>query len=274
MLFGIAYRMLGSVADAEDILQEAWIRWNAVSEPVAAPSSYLARIVTNLSLNRLDSAAVRRESYPGPWLPEPMVTVPDAAEEAERADEVSWALLVVLETLGPLERAVFVLREAFGYPHAEIARMLGRSEAAVRQVARRARAHVEARRPRRETDPAERRRVTEEFLAACLGGDMDAMLRMLAPDVTLWSDGGGRKSAALRPIHGADRVARWLLGVARREADAAVHPVLVGGRPGLLMTISGEVDTVAAMEVEEGRITALHLLRNPEKLRHVARTPW
>ncbi|MBB0228861.1 RNA polymerase sigma-70 factor [Streptomyces calidiresistens] len=274
MLFGIAYRMLGSVADAEDILQEAWIRWNAVTEPVAAPSSYLARIVTNLSLNRLDSAAVRRESYPGPWLPEPMVTAPDAAEEAERADEVSWALLVVLETLGPLERAVFVLREAFGYPHAEIARMLGRSEAAVRQVARRARAHVEARRPRHEADPAERRRVTEEFLAACLGGDMDAMLRMLAPEVTVWSDGGGRKSAALRPIRGADRAARWLLGVTRREPDVAVHPVLVGGRPGLLMTIAGEVDTVAAMEVEEGRITAIRLLRNPEKLRHVPRTPW
>lgn len=171
LLFGTAYRMLGSVADAEDILQDAWLKWADVDQAaVQNPRAYLVRTVTNLALNRLTSARARREAYVGPWLPEPLLTTPDVAEHAELAESVSLAMLVVLETLSPLERAVFVLREVFGYSNSEIAEALGKSEAAIRQTAHRAKAHVEARRPRFETDTAQRREVTERFLAACMTG--------------------------------------------------------------------------------------------------------
>src|SRR5215470_3419484 len=215
VLFGIAYRMLGSVADAEDILQDAWLKWSSVDNQEGAhPRAYLARTVTNRSLNRLGSAAARRESYVGPWLPEPLVTADDnAAREAEQAEAVSLAMLVVLETLSPLERAVFVLRDVFGFQSGEIARILGRSEASVRQVSSRARSHVQARRPRYDAPAQTRRLVTDRFLAACLGGDLNQVMELLAPDVTAWTDGGGKIRAALRPLHGAENVARWFLGV-------------------------------------------------------------
>jgi RNA polymerase sigma-70 factor, ECF subfamily len=271
MLFGIAYRMLGSVADAEDIMQDAWLRWNAVTGAVENPQAYLARTVTNLSLNRLRSAAVQRESYVGPWLPEPLVTAPDATEEVETAESVSLAMLVVMETLSPLERAVFVLREVFGFSYREIAGMLDRSESSVRQVGHRARSHVQARRPRFDAPAEVRRRVTEEFLVACVGGDLNRMMEMLAPDVTAWTDGGGKVRAALRPLHGADKVARWILGVMARPAEGAAEArfVDVNGEPGVLITVDGVPDSVSCIDVAEGRITAIRLVRNPDKLRGV-----
>ncbi|MFI7241714.1 RNA polymerase sigma factor SigJ [Streptomyces qinglanensis] len=273
-LFGIAYRMLGTVADAEDVVQDAWVRWSQVTAVVEMPGAYLARTVTNLALNRLGSAAVQREWYVGPWLPEPLVTAPDVADEVVEgealAESVSLAMLVVLETLSPLERAVFVLREVFGYPHAEIALALDRSESAVRQLARRAKSHVQARRPRFGTTPEEQHRVTEEFLAACVGGELGVVMELLAPDVTVWSDGGGRNSAALRPVRGAENVARFLLGVTRKlGSQFMVHPATVNGRPGAVVTFHGLVNTVSSLEVADGRIREVYILRNPDKLQHV-----
>ncbi|WP_280722488.1 RNA polymerase sigma-70 factor [Kitasatospora sp. MAA4] len=270
MLFGIAYRMLGSVADAEDLVQDTWISWSQATAQVANPGGYLARTVTNLSLNRLRSAAVQRESYVGPWLPEPLVAAPDASVDAELAESVSLAMLVVLESLSPLERAVFVLKEVFAFSYKEIAEALDRSEAAVRQVGSRARAHVQARDTRYDASAQTRRKVTDEFLAACLGGDLNRMLELLAPDVTAWTDGGGKVRAALRPVHGADNVARFILGVmARSIPDFGVQAVSVNGRPGLLVTSAGQADTVACFEVADGRVAAIHLVRNPDKLTHV-----
>ncbi|MBI0381586.1 RNA polymerase sigma-70 factor [Streptomyces albiflaviniger] len=270
MLFGIAYRMLGSVADAEDVVQDAWLRCSQVSTPVDNPAGYLVRTVSNLALNRLTSAAATRESYVGPWLPEPLVTLPDVGEEVELAESVSLAMLVVLESLSPLERAVFVLKEVFGFSFREIAGMLERGEAAVRQVGSRARAHVQARRPRYDAPAEVRRQVTEEFLAACLGGDLNRMMELLAPDVTAWSDGGGKVKAALRPQRGAEKVARFLAAViAQPMDDPQAHAVDVNGRPGLLFTVAGRPDAVVCAEVEDGRITEIRIIRNPEKLRHL-----
>jgi RNA polymerase sigma-70 factor, ECF subfamily len=268
-LFGIAYRMLGSVADAEDVVQDAWLRWSSVRTEVEDPRAYLARTVTNLALNHLTKASVQREQYVGPWLPEPLVTEPDPAGGAERAESVSLAMLVVMETLSPLERAVFVLKEVFGYPYAEIAVVLDRSEASVRQVGHRARSHVQARRPRYAA-AQEVREVTERFLAACLGGDMNEMLELLAPDVTAWTDGGGKVQAALRPLHGADKVARWLLGVlGRTRGQMQVRFVDVNGQPGVVVLLDGRPDVVGALDVADGRISALRLVRNPDKLHGV-----
>ncbi|MBX7547821.1 RNA polymerase sigma-70 factor [Streptomyces sp. NPDC048665] len=271
-LFGIAYRMLGSAADAEDIVQDAWLRWSTVdADTIDRPRAYLCRIVTNLAINRAQSAAVRRESYVGPWLPEPLVTAPDASGGIEQAEAISLAMLVVLETLSPLERAVFVLKEVFGFGYPEIAGMLERTEASVRQVGSRARSHVQARRPRYDAPAEVRRKATDEFLAACLGGDLNRMMTMLAPDVTAWTDGGGKIRAALRPIYGADKVARWILGVlANHIPDVAVHDVLVNGRPGRLVTSGDRPDSVACLDLaEDGTISAIRLIRNPDKLTRV-----
>jgi RNA polymerase sigma-70 factor (ECF subfamily) len=272
-LFGIAYRMLSSVADAEDIVQDAWLKWSAVdADRIAQPRAYLARTVTNLSLNKLQSAAAQRESYVGPWLPEPLVTAPDASGGVEQAETVSLAMLVVLETLSPLERAVFLLKEVFGFSYGEIGEMLDRSEAAVRQVGSRARSHVQARRPRYDAPPETRRKATEEFLAACLGGDINRMMELLAPDVTVWSDGGGKIRAALRPLHGADKVSRWILGIIARHLpeDLGAHPVDVNGKFGLLLTTAGVPDDVLSVDLDEnGLIAEVRLVRNPDKLRHV-----
>ncbi|WP_079038432.1 RNA polymerase sigma-70 factor [Streptomyces sp. NBRC 110028] len=274
MLFGIAYRMLGSVADAEDLVQDTWLRCSQVSTAVDNPAGYLTRTVTNLALNRLTSAAATRERYVGPWMPEPLVTEPDAADEVEMAESVSLAMLVVLDSLSPLERAVFVLKEVFGFSFKEIAGILERGEASVRQVGHRARAHVQTRRPRYDTPAEVRRQVTDEFLAACIGGDLNRMMELLAPDVTAWSDGGGKVKAALRPQRGADKVARFLAAVVTQPMDhPRVHAVDVNGRPGLLLTIAGLPDTVACAEVADGRITEIRIIRNPDKLRHLQPRP-
>ncbi|WP_405790116.1 RNA polymerase sigma-70 factor [Streptomyces sp. NBC_01367] len=270
LLFGTAYRMLGSVADAEDIVQDAWLAWHRTDRTaVENPRAYLVRTVTNLSLNRLRSAQVVREAYVGPWLPEPLLTSPDIAEEAELADTVSMAVLVVLETLTPTERAVFMLREVFGYSYAEIAGVVGKSEASVRQSAHRAREHVRSRRPRFTAKAAEQREIVEKFRQACLGGDLGEVLTVLAPDVVSWADGGGIVTAARRPLHGADHVARWWLGVlAKSEVrDGAMRLAEINGEPGLLLVHNGATVGAMTFEAADGRITALRVTVNPEKLR-------
>ncbi|MFE0459229.1 RNA polymerase sigma-70 factor [Kitasatospora sp. NPDC058965] len=270
LLFGTAYRMLGSVADAEDVLQDAWLKWADVDRAgVQNPRAYLVRTVTNLALNRLTSARARRESYVGPWLPEPLLTSPDVAEHAELAESVSLAMLVVLETLSPLERAVFVLREVFGYATAEIAETLGRTEAAVRQTAHRAKAHVAARRPRFDTDAGERREITDRFLAACATGEASAVMELLAPEVTSWSDGGGVVRAARRPLHGPDHVARWLIGVLRKPemTGVTVEHAWVNGEQALLFRApDGTVGGSLSLDLQDGRITGLRAQLNPGKL--------
>ncbi|HEX4813070.1 MAG TPA: RNA polymerase sigma factor SigJ, partial [Nonomuraea sp.] len=214
LLTGVAYRILGSVADAEDVVQEAWLRWSGVDQSaVGDPKAYLIRVTSRLAVDRLRWARSRRESYVGPWLPEPVSTEPDVAEHAALADSVELALLVVLETLSPLERAVFVLREAFELPYGEIGEIVGRSETAARQLARRAREHVRERRPRFEVDRDERRRVTERFFGASANGDLDELIALLSSEVTLVSDGGGKARAALRVITGADNVGRYLVSI-------------------------------------------------------------
>jgi RNA polymerase sigma-70 factor (ECF subfamily) len=207
----------------------------------------------------------------GPWLPEPLVATDDTTSQAEQAEAVSLAMLVVLETLSPLERAVFILKDVFGFSFVEVAGLLDRSEPSVRQVAHRARSHVQARRPRYDAPPEVRRRVTSTFLAACVGGDLNQMMELLAPEVTAWTDGGGKIRAALRPLHGADHVARWILGVLRRSLpDPGAQPVLVNGEPGLLITSAGVPDNVVVLDPgRDGRIEAIRLVRNPDKLAHL-----
>lgn len=278
LLFAVAYRMLGTVADAEDAVQDAWLRWSSGDRSgVADPKAYLVRITTNVALDRLRSAQARRETYVGPWLPEPMLTSPDIAEDAELSESVSMAMMVVLETLSPLERAVFVLKEVFGYPHAEIARALDRSEASVRQLGTRARKHVEARRPRFEAGGAERRAATERFLDAMLGGDINRLMEVLAPDVALWTDGGGKVRAPRRAIFGAGKVGRWLAAVHGRPyggvepADMGVRRVDINGEPALVLDgPDGPISTITVDVDASGRILAIHLVANPDKLRSVS----
>jgi RNA polymerase sigma-70 factor (ECF subfamily) len=270
LLFGTAYRLLGSVADTEDVLQDAWLAWHQTDRAaVRNPRAYLVRTVTNLSLNRLTSARATRERYVGPWLPEPLLTSPDVADHAELAETVSTAMLVVLETLSPVERAVFVLREAFGFSHAEIAGFLDRPEPTVRQIARRARAHVDARRPRFDADADRRTEVTARFLAAAAGGDLNAVMELLAPDVTAWSDGGGVVSAARRPLHGPDHVARWVLGVLRKPVSAGVRlrAATLNGQPGILIDQGGTVIGSLSYDLSDGLVRHLHIQLNPAKLR-------
>ncbi|MCP2340754.1 RNA polymerase sigma-70 factor [Actinomadura rupiterrae] len=270
LLFGTAYQLLGSVADAEDVLQDAWIAWNKADRTgVENPRAYLVRTVTNLSINRLTSARATRESYVGPWLPEPLLTAPDsAAEEAEVADTVSTAMLVVLETLSPIERAVFVLREVFGFSYAEIAGFVERPEPSVRQVAHRAREHVQARRPRFDDDPERRRALTERFMAAASGGDINAVMELLAPDVTCWSDGGGKVTAARRPLHGPDHVARWLLGTLAKPESVGVvlEARTVNGELAVVAVIGGQPIGVVTYDLLDGRIQNLRFQVNPDKL--------
>ncbi|MER6601794.1 RNA polymerase sigma-70 factor [Streptomyces parvus] len=273
VLTGVAYRMLGRVADAEDVVQEAWLRWAAAGrEDVREPRAFLVRITTRLAIDRLRHLQSRRETYPGPWLPEPLVTdfgptLPDTAERAVLADSVSLAVLVVLESLSPLERAVFVLREAFGFPYAEIATALDRTEAAVRQLAGRARRHVEERKPRYDVDPAERRDLTERFLAAASGGGIEQLLALLAPDVRLVTDGGGKAKAALRVIETADKVGRFLLAVADEvDPDGEVRVMELNGGPAVVFFTGGKADTVFQIEVSQGVIQCAYIIRNPDKL--------
>ncbi|MEV7200492.1 RNA polymerase sigma-70 factor [Streptomyces griseoluteus] len=278
LLTGVAYRMLGRVADAEDVVQDAWLRWSRADRAeVREPRAYLVRVTTRLALDRLRQVKSRGEAYVGPWLPEPYTTdfgdtVPDTADRALLADSVSVAVLVVLESLSPLERAVFVLREAFGYPYAEIAELLDRGEPAVRQLAARARRHVEERRPRYDVDPAQRRKLTERFLAAATEGDLDGLMSLLAPDARLVGDSGGKAKAPVRVLFTADKVGRFLAGVSSRNLlPAMTHRFIeVNGGVAVLVLSEGRPDTLFQLGITDGAISAVYIIRNPDKLRVLA----
>lgn len=291
LLFSVVYNMLGTVSDTEDVLQETWLAWSRHSarplrEAIDHPRAYLVRIAVNQALARQASISRRRETYIGPWLPEPLLTgapeahdsaqaaqAADAAESALRHESVSMALLVVLETLTPLERAVFVLHEVFGYAHTEIAEILGRSASAIRQLAHRAREHVQARRPRYRADPYLRQRVTERFVAAALGGDLGALMSLLAPDVTLWTDGGGKARSALRPVHGRDKVARLLNGYADKRLPHSldVHYRHVNGDPSAVVFSGDSPYAVMVVDLspDNDHVTDVYLVTNPDKLQGV-----
>ncbi|WP_202872806.1 RNA polymerase sigma-70 factor [Kribbella capetownensis] len=271
LLFTVAYELLGSAADAEDVLQETWLRWVGVDlDSVRDQRAYLVRIASRQALSRLRTLGRRKESYVGPWLPEPLLTTPDVAEDVELADNVSMAMLLVLETLKPTERAVFVLREVFALEYDEIAEAVDKTPAAVRQIAHRARAHVAERRPRGSVSPAESRGALEAFRWAVETGDLQRLLDMLAPDVVLLGDGGGVKQALLRPIVGADRVARLLAaGLPKVVGDFTVEPIQVNGSPALLLRQDGEIEQIVAVRLDDGLISGLYVVRNPEKLSHL-----
>ncbi|MFD9125125.1 RNA polymerase sigma-70 factor [Kitasatospora sp. NPDC059571] len=271
LLFTVAYEMLGSAADAEDVLQETWLRWAGVDlAAVRDRRAYLVRITTRQALTRLRTLGRRRESYVGSWLPAPLLTTPDVAEDVELAESVSMAMLLVLETLAPVERAVFVLREVFDLGYDEIAEAVDKSRAAVRQIAHRARAHVAARRPRGPVSPAETRDVLDAFRRATETGDLQGLLDLLAPDVVLLGDGGGVKQAVLRPVSGADKVARLLTaGLGRVPGAVSLGPAQVNGHPALVLRLDGELDTVLAVRIDDGLITGLYAVRNPEKLSYM-----
>ncbi|MFB7468957.1 RNA polymerase sigma-70 factor [Streptomyces sp. NPDC056224] len=271
LLFTVAYEMLGSAADAEDVLQETWLRWVQVDlEQVRDQRAYLVRITTRQALNRLRTLSRRKESYVGPWLPEPLLTAPDVAQDVELAESVSMAVMLVLETLSPTERAVFVLREVFDVGYDEIAAAVDKSPAAVRQIAHRARRHVDARRPREVVSQSETRAAVESFRRALDGGDLQGLLDVLAPEVVLMSDGGGIKQAAVRPITGADKVSRFIVGgLGKHQVPITVGITVVNGSPALVVHLDGELDGVMAVRVEDARITGLYYVRNPEKLSHV-----
>ena len=282
LLLSVAYRMLGSLAEAEDVAQEAWLRGDRTDQDeIEDARAFLVRVTTRLAIDRLRRLKSRREAYVGPWLPEPILTEGDASEAVELAESVSLALLGVVETLSPLERAVFVLREAFGYTYAEIGEIIGRNEATVRQLARRAREHVRQRQPRFDADQATRQRVTEQFLAACNNGDVDALMAILAPGVTLYADSGGRVRAPRRPIVGADKVVRFFLSVWKTPyhdwagvaegPDLELQVVQVNDGPAILGAAGERPIGVLTLDVADGVVQALRLVANPDKLSGLSR---
>jgi RNA polymerase sigma-70 factor, ECF subfamily len=261
LLFTVAYEMLGSAADADDVLQESWLRWAGVDQSqVNDPRAYLIRIVTRQALNRLRTVSRRREDYVGEWLPEPLLTRPDIAEDVELAESVSIAMLTVLETLGPTERVVFVLREVFDLAYGEIAEAIGKSTPAVRQIALRAREHVAARRPRVRVSRSEQEVVVERFLVALRTGQVQALMEVMAPDVVLIADGGGVVPAARTPIQGAERLARMLT-----RYDRAITAVWLNGAPAARLQV-GDAQAVVSLVVENGKVTRIYAVANPHKL--------
>jgi RNA polymerase sigma-70 factor (ECF subfamily) len=269
MLFSIAYRMLGSVMDAEDLVQDAWLRWEGAPEAeVRSPRAYLTTIVTRLAINRLRSARAKRETYVGPWLPEPLVTE-ETPDTAELAESLSMAFLVLLERLSPIERAVFLLHEVFDFEYAEIARMVDKTEANCRQLLARARKRVGAARARFDADPAQARRLTQRFTEASVAGDLDGLLALLAEDITLWADGGGKApGAARKPVHGATAVARFILGVMRNvvPAGTTLRPTEINGQPGFIAYVSGRPLSALIFDIRQGRIHTIYAIGNPDKL--------
>lgn len=268
LLFTVAYEMLGSAADAEDVVQEAWLKWTNVDQAeVRDPRAFLVRIVTRKALDQLRVLARRREEYVGPWLPEPLLTSPDVAEDVELADSLSMAMLLVLETLTPTQRAVFVLHEVFDLGYDELAEAVGKSPAAVRQIAHRAREHVAARRPRGFISPADTRDALMALQRAISTGDLQDLVDILAPDVVALGDGGGIKQALPRPVSGADKVARlFAAGLAGWGSGMTGEMAHVNGGPALIILLDGELDSVVTMRVEDGLVSGIYTVRNPEKL--------
>jgi RNA polymerase sigma-70 factor (TIGR02957 family) len=267
LLFTVAYEMLGSAADADDVVQETWLRWAAADRSdVRDPRAYLVRIATRQALNRMRTLARRREDYVGEWLPEPLLTSPDVAEDVELAESVSTAMLTVLETLGPTERAVLVLHEVFDVPYDEIAAAVDKSSAAVRQIAHRARQHVAARRPRMEVSRAEQQRVVDRFLAAVTAGDVQGLMDVLAPDVVVVADSGGLAPAARRPVTGREKVANALSRFASFAPHVTITTPLLNGAVAARIDAGGEFDTAMTFVVQDGRISRVYAVRNPHKL--------
>lgn len=270
LLFTIAYEILGTATESDDVLQESYLRWADVDlATVTDTKAYLAKLVTRQALNALRAQARRREEYVGPWLPEPLlVATGDASSDVVLAESVSMAMLVVLETLGPDERAVFVLREVFGFSHDEIASAIGKSSSSVRQLAHRAREHVQARRRRFDpVDPQRSMELTAQFFATAATGDVDALITMLAPDVVWTADSDGKASAARRPVLGADRVARLVLGLIRGAGELGhVEPAFYNGAPALVLYLGDNLEGIISVELTDGRISHFYAMRNPEKL--------
>lgn len=273
-VFSIAYRMLGSVMDAEDMVQETFLHWRKVDPAeVQSPKSYLATIVTRLCIDHLRSARVQRETYIGPWLPEPLVTEtgPSAEGMTTLSDSLSTAFLVLLESLTPTERAAFLLREVFAYEYAEVADIIGKSEANVRQIVRRARQHIQDRRPRFEPSSTDQMALHEQFMQACANGDMTGLMALLADDVVQYSDGGGKVHAARKPVAGAEKVARFLLGITRQAPEgSSIEVGQANGQPALFVYVVGVIFGVMTLEVENGRIQNIYNVVNPDKLRHLS----
>ena len=272
LLFTVAYEMLGSAADAEDVLQDSWLRWRNVNQAgVRDPRAYLVRIVTRQALNHLRARSRLRETYVGEWLPEPLLTGPDVADDVEFAESVSIAMLTVLETLGPTERAVFVLREVFDVPYDEIAEAVDKTSAAVRQIAHRAKEHVAARRPRVDVRRAEQEEVVARFVAAVTSGDIQGLMDVLAPDVVSVADGGGFvRGAARRPIVGAEKIARYLLGgLAKLSVPFEARPAWVNGAPAIRGEIDGVLAGAICFAIDGGRITRIYSIANPHKLQRL-----
>ncbi|MEV7136471.1 RNA polymerase sigma-70 factor [Arthrobacter sp. NPDC093128] len=273
LFFTVAYEMLGSAADAEDVVQEAWLRWAELRPDVRAgvrdPRAYLVRTVTRQALNRLRALSRRREDYVGEWLPEPLLTVPDVAEDVELAESVSIAMLTVLESLTPVERAAFVLREVFDVPYEEIAEAVGKSAAAVRQIVSRARSHVVARRPRMRVDRREQQEVVERFLAAVTTGDVQGLMDVLAPDVVLIADGGGVAQAVRVPVYGAKKVTNLLRSFPQAALNPKIALLWLNGGLGIRIDDEAGGTSLISLVVEGGRIARIFAMRNPDKLGHV-----
>lgn len=276
LLFSLAYRMTGSVADAEDIVQETFLRWQAVGqEEIKAPRAYLSTIVTNLCINHLQSARIKREEYIGPWLPEPLITDEnqDPMRNIQMADSLSMAFMILLESLTPTERACFLLREVFDYEYEEIAHMIGKTESNCRQMVSRARLHIRERRPRFDVSKEAQSRLTNQFIKACASGDLKGLMSLLAEDVSLFSDGGGQATAARKPIYGADHVGRFLAGLVKR-VDPSHHltarPTEVNGQPGFITYLDGRLQNVFALDIADNRIRAVYIVVNPSKLRYIS----
>ena len=264
---GVAYRMLGSLAEADDVAQETWLRWQGADRAaIESPAAWLTTVATRLALDRLRSGARTRETYPGPWLPEPFVVEPGPEEAAELADSLTLGFLVLLDQLAPIERAVFVMADVFDVPFAEIATTVGRSEAACRQIASRARRRLRPEKPPARPAP-EDRELLDGLIGAVALGDVDGVLSKLAPDVLLLSDGGPNRRAARRPVVGPQRVARLMMNLASRYSGAVdVHPATVNGQTGMILYLDGQVDQVWAVETTDGKVSAIRIIRNPEKL--------
>ncbi len=272
LLFSIAYRMLGSVMEAEDVMQEAYLRWQGVSgDEVRSPKSYLSAVVTRLCIDQLRSAKSRREQYVGPWLPEPLLTdsVADAADTAVLDESLSMAFLVLLESLTPTERAVFLMREVFSYEYQEIARIVDKSESNCRQIARRAREAVAARRPRFDVSKEQEDRLIRRFVETCVGDDMEGLLGLLSEDITLWSDGGGRVRAALNPIRGSEKVSRFLFGILGKTPGFSIRMASINGQTGIIGYVDGHPIGTVTLDIVGDLIEGIRIVVNPEKLQAI-----